>query len=129
MSTFDTLAFAKQFFDAVEQGDIQTVENSYADNVVIWHNFDNVETSRADNVQTLQGMVKRIRDRHYAERRVNVFENGFVQRHVLRGVRTVDNVAVELYSCIICDLKDGKIVRLDEYLDSAQIAQFRKTAT
>jgi ketosteroid isomerase-like protein len=51
-----------------------------------------------------------------------------VQQHVLRGTRALDGVRVALPACIVCAVKDGKITRLDEYFDSARVAEFRKSA-
>ena len=52
---------------------------------------------------------------------LRVFDGGFVQQHELRGVRQ-DGVAVRLAACIVCAVEDGRITRLDEYFDSAQLA-------
>ena len=76
----------------------------------------------------LAGMVTRIVDRLYDDRRVEVFPGGFVQQHVLRGTRVQDGVRVHLPACIVCAVKDGRITRLDEYFDSARVADFRKYA-
>lgn len=123
----DMRALAKRFFDSVEQGDIATLHDCYAPDARIWHNTDELEQTRDDNAETLKGFVKRISDRTYANRRVRVFDGGFVQQHELRGVRA-DGVALTLPACIVCEVKDGKITRLDEYFDSARVAEFRKLA-
>jgi ketosteroid isomerase-like protein len=57
-----------------------------------------------------------------------VFPGGFVQQHVLRGTRKHDGERLALPACIVCAVKDGKITRLDEYFDSARVAEFRKFA-
>lgn len=121
-----TRAFAKRFFDAIEQGDVDTVRESYTPDVEIWHNFDDKIQSRDENLATLTGMVSRINDRKYDERQLEVFPDGFVQQHRLRGTRK-DGAQVSLTAAIICRLRDGKIARLDEYLDSAHVAVFRQT--
>jgi ketosteroid isomerase-like protein len=118
-------ALAKGFFDAVEQGDIDKVRASYSDDAVIWHNTDGASQTADENVAGLRGFVERIPKRAYTERRVSVFPTGFVQQHVLKGVRK-DGVDVELPCCIVCQVKDGKITRLDEYFDSEHVARFRK---
>jgi ketosteroid isomerase-like protein len=122
-SDSDTRALAKRFFDAVEQGDIDTLHGCYAPGAKIWHNTDDAEQSRDDNAETLRGFVKRISNRVYANRRLHVFEGGFVQQHELRGVRA-DGAAVRLTACIVCAVEGGLITRLDEYFDSAQVAKF-----
>jgi ketosteroid isomerase-like protein len=57
-----------------------------------------------------------------------VFPGGFVQQHTLEGKRTHDDAPVRLPCVIVCAVENGKITRLDEYFDSAHVAQFRKYA-
>jgi ketosteroid isomerase-like protein len=121
-------ALAKRFFDCVEQGDIDGLVACYAPDAKIWHNTDEQEQSPHDNKATLSGMVTRIVDRVYDNRRLETFPGGFVQQHVLRGARKHDGVRIALPACIVCAVEDGKITRLDEYFDSARVAEFRKYA-
>ena len=76
----------------------------------------------------LRSMVARIKDREYADRQLTTFPGGFVQQHVLKGKRVHDDGAVRLPCAIICKVENGKITRLDEYFDSAHVAEFRKFA-
>lgn len=124
----DMNALARRFFDAVEAGDIDTLIACYAPDARIWHNTDQLEQTPEDNRATLAAMTTRIHDRSYDERRVSVFPGGFVHQHVLRGTRIQDGVRVELPACIVCQVNEGRITRLDEYFDSAHVAQFRKYA-
>lgn len=128
MSDDEMRALAKRFFDCVEAGDIAGLVACYAPDAEIWHNTDGLIQRPADNEKTLSGMVQRIVDRVYDNRRLEVFPGGFVQQHVLRGTRKHDGVRLELAACIVCKVKDGKITRLDEYFDSAPVAEFRKFA-
>ncbi|MFM5953197.1 MAG: nuclear transport factor 2 family protein [Novosphingobium sp.] len=123
----DMLELAERFFRAVEAGDIDTVRDCYSANVAIWHNTDNLEQTRDENLATLRGMVARIADRHYEVLHREAFPGGFVQRHVLHGTRQ-DGVRLALHACILCQVAEGRITRLDEYFDSAQVAEFRKFA-
>ena len=95
-------ALAKRFFDCVEQGDIDGLVACYAPDAEIWHNTDEAIQGPEDNKKTLSGMVTRILDRVYDNRRVEVFPGGFVQQHVLRGTRSHDGVRVHLPACIVC---------------------------
>ncbi len=119
---------ATRFFDAIEQGDIATMRASFADEAAIWHNTDEVEVTPDQTATTLSGMLTRIAEPSYADRRLNVFPGGFVQQHALTGTRTHDGVAVRLPCAIVCRVEGGKITRLDEYFDSAHVAEFRKYA-
>ena len=116
-------ALAKRFFDAVENGDIDAVYAAYAPDAKIWHNTDGAEQNRDENAATLKGFVRHISNRVYGERRLSVFEGGFVHQHELRGTRP-DGTAVTLDACIVCTVENGLITRLDEYFDSAQVAKF-----
>lgn len=124
----DIRAMAQRFFDAIEAGDIETMQNSFTPDAAIWHNTDELIVSPAQTAQTLTGMVARIKDREYADRRLTTFPGGFVQQHVLKGKRVQDDVEVRLPCAIVCAVQDGKITRLDEYFDSAHVAAFRKYA-
>lgn len=124
----DIRAMAQRFFDAIEAGDIETMRDSFTPDAKIWHNTDELIVTRDQTAQTLTGMVARIKEREYAERRLTTFPGGFVQQHVLKGRRTHDDVEVRLPCAIVCKVENGKITRLDEYFDSAHVAAFRKFA-
>ncbi|WP_194955393.1 nuclear transport factor 2 family protein [Sphingopyxis solisilvae] len=124
----DIRDMARRFFDAIEAGDIETMRSSFAPDAEIWHNTDELIVTRDQTAQTLTGMVARIKDRKYADRQLTAFPGGFVQQHVLTGVRVHDDVAVRLPCAIICTVENGRITRLDEYFDSAHVAEFRKFA-
>ena len=124
----DIRALAKRFFDAIEAGDIATMQGSFTSDAAIWHNTDELIVSPAQTAATLTGMVARIKDRAYADRRLVTFPGGFVQQHVLMGKRVHDDVAVRLPCAIVCQVSGGRITRLDEYFDSAHVTQFRKYA-
>ena len=124
----DIRAMAQRFFDAIEAGDIETMRGSFTPDAEIWHNTDELIVTRDQTAQTLTGMVARIKDREYADRQLTTFPGGFVQQHVLKGRRVHDDGEVRLPCAIICKVTDGKITRLDEYFDSAHVAEFRKFA-
>jgi len=124
----DIRTVATRFFDSIEEGDIAAMKNSFAADAEIWHNTDELVGTPEQTAAVLTGMVARIKDREYAERRLTVFPGGFVQQHVLKGRRTHDDGAVRLPCAIICKVENGKITRLDEYFDSAHVAEFRKFA-
>ncbi|HEX2591283.1 MAG TPA: nuclear transport factor 2 family protein [Rhizomicrobium sp.] len=123
----DILSLAKRFFDGIEQGNVNILREVYSPDVGIWHNTDDLVQTVDDNVTTLTGFISRISDRRYENRRTYAFPGGFVQQHRLTGVRK-DGEKVQLDACLVCLVKDGRITRLDEYFDSAAVANFRKGA-
>lgn len=125
MDEADVRAFAQRFFDAIEAGDVEAVAACYADDVGVWHNYDGLTQTKDENLATLRGLVKSIGDRSYEDRRLDVFEGGFVQQHVLRGTRR-DGQRVSLPAALIARLRGGKIARIEEYIDSAHVAEFTR---
>jgi ketosteroid isomerase-like protein len=116
---------ARGFFDAIEAGDIGKVRDTYASDAVIWHNFDGRESTREENLVTLNGFIRAVPSRRYTQRRLDVFDRGFVQRHLLAG-KLANGKEVSLAACVVCAVKDGRITRLDEYFDSAALAKWRE---
>ncbi|MBL8549444.1 MAG: nuclear transport factor 2 family protein [Hyphomonadaceae bacterium] len=120
----DIRAMATRFFDAIEQGDVDTVAATYAPGAKIWHNTDELENTREENIEVLRNMVRRSKSRKYTERRLQVFSGGFVQQHVLKAERG-DGFKLHLPACIVCAVSNGQITRLDEYFDSAVVSAWR----
>lgn len=118
-----TLALAARFFSALERGDKAAVAACYTPDVTIWHNTDRVEQSLDDNMAALGFFFSALTDRRYENVRLSAFEGGFVQQHVLTG-RLANGGRLVWPACIICQVRDGLIVRLDEYMDSEEAKAF-----
>lgn len=117
-------AFAERFVAAVQAGDAATMRECYAPGGVIWHNTDNVEQTIDDNVKVLEWFVRTLPDRKYTVLRREVIPGGFVQQHVLSA--TLPNGEPwKMDACVVVKMRDGKIERLDEYIDSAAGAKLR----
>ncbi len=111
---------AHRFVTAVAAGDTATVEAIYANDATIWHNFDKVDQTRAENLATLAGMHRMLTNIRYDDIRRTVVDDGFYQQHVLRG--TGKNGELDLPAILRVYVSNGRITRLEEYLDTAQIA-------
>lgn len=118
------LEVCEQLFSAIMRADIDAVRAIYAPDAVIWHNNDQAEQTPDQNLRTLAWVTRNVRELRYDDMRRQETASGFVQQHILRG--TAPNGApLEIPACIICEVKDGRITRLEEYLDSAQTAALR----
>ena len=124
MNERETLELSDRFFSAIPKGDLETVRAIYAPDALIWHNNDQATQSVEQNLQVLAWVTKNIAGLRYEEIRRHVTPSGFVQQHVLRGTAP-NGKALEVPACILCTVKNGRIARLDEYLDSAQVAVLR----
>ena len=113
---------ASFFVGAIERGDVDAVRACYHPDARIWHNNDGLEQTVDENLRVLGWMARTLLTRTYDVVRLEALPDGFVQQHVLRadlpngGTWTLD-------ACVIVRVEDGLIVRLDEYLDSAQVAK------
>jgi ketosteroid isomerase-like protein len=111
---------AVRLFAAIERGDVDAVAELYADDAVIWHNFDNIEQSRELNLVVLAWMTHNVDGLRYDDIRRQHFDGGFLQQHVLRGT-TKAGGALEVPSCLVVHVDGGRITRIDEYLDTAHL--------
>lgn len=109
-------ALADRFFGAIEAGDISGVASCYARDAIIWHNDDKLETGLAQNLEMLRQFIANVPKRVYANRRFFPVEGGFIQQHDTE-LHLSDGRVLSLPVCIVFKVVDGKIQRLDEYLD------------
>lgn len=118
------LEAAQRLFSAIEAGDTAAITELYDPDVRIWHNYDGIEQTREENLRILGWMAKNVGDLRYEEIRRDEIPGGFVQRHVLRGIGP-SGQAFAMPACLFGFVRDGRIVRIEEYLDSAQTAALR----
>ena len=118
-------ALAARFFAAIAAGDVDAVASCYADDAVVWHNYDQVDQPKADNLKVLAWLVGAVPDLSYDEIRRTVVDRAFVQQHVLRGTAP-DGTPVEVPAMMRVEVAEGCITRVEEYLDTAQVAPLRR---
>lgn len=120
-----SLQAAERLFTAIERGDVAAIREIYAPDAKIWHNNDGKTQTVDENLAVLKWVVENIGEISYSDARRQATETGFVQQHVLRGRLKGSGKMFELPACIVCTVEDGRITRLDEYLDSAHTAALR----
>jgi ketosteroid isomerase-like protein len=110
------LEVAEQLFAALERGDADAVRDLYAPDVAVWHNFDDLEQDRETNLATLAWMTRTLQGLRYEIVRREAIEGGFLQQHVLHA-RFPDGREIAMPACMVVRVDDGRITRIDEYLD------------
>ena len=110
-----------RFFDAIESRDLEAVADCYAPDFAFWVNLTGAESSRERSLATLRDGYALLRRRSYDDRSIDTFAGGFVIRYTLAGVQH-DGHRGALWICIVGLCKDGKITRIDEYMDSGKFA-------
>jgi len=124
MNEREILELADRFFAAIPKADLATVRAIYAPDALIWHNNDQATQTVEQNLAVLGWVTKNISGLRYDEIRRHVTPSGFVQQHVPRGTAP-NGKPLEVPACILCTVSNGRITRLDEYLDSAQLEALR----
>jgi ketosteroid isomerase-like protein len=118
---------ADRFFAAIEQGDMRTLASLYTADAVVWHNTDKREQPQAENVAMLATLSQLFSSLRYANVRRRFFDGGFVQQHDARiTARTGERCSVAV--CMVVIVREGKVARIDEYLDGAQLPGFEPAA-
>ncbi len=123
--TTDAMQTAAALFDAIEGKDPDAVAALYADDVQVWHNFSNACQDKSTNLGVLTGLCQSVPRIHYdvIERRL-LDDDRVMQRHVLRAVLD-SGEEILIPACIFIGVRDGQIVRIDEYLDTGQANRLR----
>ena len=124
-SAKESLEVADRLFKAIERGDVDAIKGIYAPHTKIWHNFDNIAQSVDENLAVLKWVVANVAEISYSEINRQPTPRGFIQQHVLRGKVKSTGKDIAIPACIVCTVENGRITRLDEYLDSAQTAALR----
>lgn len=121
MSSTDTehRRLCHALFDAIEAGDIDAVATCYAPDMTLWFNATGETMTRDDNLAALAKGRELHRRRTYNDRIVNTFDDGFVIQYTLNVV-THKGSEVALSAGLVAEIRDGKITKLFEYLDSGK---------
>lgn len=124
MTPQDYLDFAERFVGAIQRGDVDAVRACYAPDAKLWHNNDGVEQTVDQNMKVLDWFIRTLPDRNYRVIRREALSDGFLQQHVLEATLP-DGTKWAMDACCVIRMKNGLIVRLDEYIDSAQSGALR----
>ena len=78
-----------------------------------------LDTTGAENLAALPDGYTGQRRRTYNDRIVNTFDDGFVAQYTTHVV-THDGKRRALWACLVAEVRDGKITKLFDYLDSGK---------
>jgi uncharacterized protein len=120
-----TEALASAFIAAIEQGNISRLYELCSTEVVIWHNDDNQEVPLDNVARILSWLSTNVRHLRYAEIRRRAFAGGYLQQHTLTGIAPSGD-DLHLPACLVVQVSNGVITRIEEYLDSAGVQVLRR---
>jgi ketosteroid isomerase-like protein len=123
------LDVANRLFGAIERGEYDTVDGMWANDVTVWHTGDSQDNDRARALKVIRWFMNVTTSRSYEILDRQYFDGGFVQQHVLRASRS-DDVSIEMRVCIVIKVDaKGRITRIDEYFDPADMAPLLRSTT
>ena len=111
-----TREVALKLVAAIENYDSAAMRECYAPDMRMWHNAFQVEMSGEEHVKLMERTYfHNYLEPKYLDVRIEVFEGGFVQQHVL-SAHFADGTQVRMPICVVGRVRDGRITRIDEYL-------------
>jgi ketosteroid isomerase-like protein len=132
------LDVADRLFGAIERGEYDTVDGMWADDVTVWHTGDSQDNDRVRALKVIRWFLDNTTRRNYEILDRQYFDGGFVQQHVLRASfpsrRSArpepDDPSIEMRVCIVIKVDtEGRITRVDEYFDPADMAPLLRSTT
>jgi ketosteroid isomerase-like protein len=115
----DVLSTVDKFVEALSTGDAARLDALFTDDAVIWHNYDQVGQPAREALAALAPLAA-LQPRYEIAGR-DVVDGACIQRHVvhitLPGGEPASIPAIQRIA-----MADGRIRRIDEYMDSAQMA-------
>jgi len=113
------------FFAALESGDIEAIREIYAPDIVVWHNYDQVEQDLEQSLKVLKAFRRTVSDVRYEIIRQADTGDGVLQQHILHG-RLSDGRNIAIPAAIYLQVRDGRITRIEEYLDPSPLMSPRE---
>jgi hypothetical protein len=114
---------SKTLVHAASSREKSSGSRKYASEAVIWHSHDCLYQPRSENLAMLRrGGVTQQKVR-YRDRRIRVFEGGFVQQHRIE-VTWANGFEGQMDVCFVAYVRDGMLSRVYEYFDTGQVDKF-----
>ena len=127
MPSVDTVhrKLVHDLFDALERGDVEGVDACYVPDMTMWVNASLQTITREENLEAVDKGRALHRRRTYDDRHIRTFDDGFVVQYTLVVVAH-DGTRVVLSPCLVGEVRDGKITKLFEYLDTSKFPRPRR---
>lgn len=114
-----TAGVLDRLFGALSAGDVDEAVACLTSDAVVWHGFDQVEQDVAAVTAGWRQMLVSFPRRSFVDVRRSAVPGGWVQRHQMIAT-TASGTRMAWPICLFATLaSDGRIARLDEYIDRA----------
>jgi ketosteroid isomerase-like protein len=112
---------ATRLFAAIAANDASAIREVYAPDAVIWNNHSPEAVGVESLVTMLAHMRGAVKTMRFERVRTQSTGSGFVDQHITHFT-TNSGVTAALASCMIADVRDGRLVKVDEYSNPADMA-------
>ena len=110
---------------AVNAGDVERVASLSEPDVVVWHNFDELEVDAAASARTLRWLHDTVPDIAWLDSRLTTTPTGFVWQATMTG--SAPGGELRAHTCAVYTVSAaGKIARIEEYVDPRSLAPLRQ---
>ncbi|KUI21690.1 DUF4440 domain-containing protein [Mycobacterium sp. GA-1285] len=120
-------AVADRLFQAIESGDRDAISRLWDDDIVVWKVADR-DRDKDRALRVLHWFIDTTSQRRYEVIDRRLFDGGLVQQHILHATGHNGGVIAMRVGIIIKLGADGRISRIDEYFDPAEIAPLLEPA-
>jgi len=111
-----------QFWATVsEEHNVEKFATVLLDDFVMWYNFDPQDRTRQEFIETLKSAHAMFENQKNEDLKITLTEDGFVLQATMTGV--LDGQQISSPYCLIARIKDGKVIRGDEYFDTAKLTK------
>ncbi|MFN8028237.1 MAG: hypothetical protein U0W40_18300 [Acidimicrobiia bacterium] len=110
-------------FDRGITGEPDAMVATFAPGAIVWHNYDRKEVDAIENMASVTVLSQIVKDMSMDHLRVEEFDGGFLYQFALKGTVIASGNPFEMHNVIIASVADGKITRIDEYVDPTVGAQ------
>lgn len=122
MTSFDDKALrglANAFNDAIAKRDLGAMRKLFAPDAKFWTNIGQADTGLDARMERIALEFKVFESFAFAEPRIDAFPGGFVLR--ARASGSVRGERFEFPICVVADVRGGRMVRFEEYVDPAPV--------
>jgi ketosteroid isomerase-like protein len=119
MTDAELRELCRRFFDGYERHRLDEVAATLADDFTVWMAPYDRTMERADWLQASVAGWSNTRRRIYIDRNVDTFDCGFLHRYTLHITEHSGRKST-LEVAIVAECRDGKIVKMSEYIDPSK---------
>lgn len=113
----ETVALAHQFIKAASARDVDALRKIYSDDMLVWMNVTGNVRTAEQHLSTYRANTAMFLELRYENVSIFPFEGGYAQQHEI-AAELGDGRTLRFPCCLVVRIRDGLIVRIDEYFDS-----------